>query len=51
MKYKIEQEFKEKDPYNPQNTVEGIIYKDNPRYGNLLILKVKLPMGRIMMKR
>ncbi len=40
MKYKIEQEFKEKDPYNPQNTVEGIIYKDNPRYGNLLILKV-----------
>jgi len=37
---KIEQDFKEIDPYNKQNTIEGIIYKDNARYGDLDILRV-----------
>jgi hypothetical protein len=39
-KHDIEREFEEVDPYNPQNTLKGIIYRTNDRYGSLLIKEV-----------
>lgn len=30
-------EYKETDPYHPENLIGGIIYDDNDRYGDLLI--------------
>jgi hypothetical protein len=32
--------FSETDPFNPQNLVSGLIYRDNLRYGDLLIQKI-----------
>ena len=35
-----EKSFNERDPYNPQNVVEGIVYRHNSEYGNLRITRV-----------